>query len=213
MIKINKSKTASFDVDAQKTFTPLCPAELPVPGGDLIGAELNAQARFTTLRVGSKDAHSPQAIWVADEKNPVMSFIMGEDVDVRWPVHAVPGTKGFELLDDLPQPRDYDFFVWKGIEVDMHPYGSCYHDHAEKLSTGVIEFLRVKDIDTVIVGGLALDYCVKTTALQLARAGFSVIVNLAATRSIAQETMETAIQEMQAHGIKLIDSSEHLTEA
>jgi nicotinamidase/pyrazinamidase len=213
MIKINKSKTASFDVDAQKTFTPLCPSELPLSEGDLIGPELNAQARFATLRIGSKDAHSPQAIWVADEKNPVMSFIMGNDVDVRWPVHAVPGTKGFELLDDLPQPRDYDFFVWKGIEVDMHPYGSCYHDHAEKLSTGVLEFLRVKDIDTVIVGGLALDYCVKTTALQLARAGFSVIVNLAATRSIAQDTMDTAIQEMQAQGVKLIDSSEYLAEA
>ena len=24
-------KTASFDVDAQKSFTPLCPDELPVP--------------------------------------------------------------------------------------------------------------------------------------------------------------------------------------
>jgi len=213
MIKINKSKTASFDVDAQKTFTPLCPGELPVLGGDLIAPELNAQSRFATLRIGSKDAHSPKAIWVADEKNPMMSFIMGEDVDVRWPVHAVPGTEGFELLDDLPQPRDYDFFVWKGIEVDMHPYGSCYHDHAEKLSTGVIEFLRTKNIDTVILGGLALDYCVKTTALQLARAGFSVIVNLAATRGIAEDTTNVALQEMKLEKIKLIDSSAQLTEA
>lgn len=32
------SKIASFDVDAQKGFTPLCPDELPVPGGDAIGA-------------------------------------------------------------------------------------------------------------------------------------------------------------------------------
>ena len=135
MINVNRNRTASFDVDVQKTFTPLCPAELPVPGGDLIASELNAQVRFAALRIGSKDAHSPEAIWVADEKNPMLSFIMGEDVDVRWPIHAVPGTKGFELLDDLPQPRDYDFFVWKGVEVDMHPYGSCYHDHAEKLNT------------------------------------------------------------------------------
>jgi hypothetical protein len=27
------NKVASFDVDAQNTFTPLCPNELPVPGG------------------------------------------------------------------------------------------------------------------------------------------------------------------------------------
>lgn len=29
----------SIDVDAQKTFTPLCPAELPVAGGDAIAAD------------------------------------------------------------------------------------------------------------------------------------------------------------------------------
>ncbi len=38
------SKIASFDVDAQKGFTPLCPDELPVPGGDAIGAALNQLA-------------------------------------------------------------------------------------------------------------------------------------------------------------------------
>ncbi|MEO6678169.1 MAG: nicotinamidase, partial [Pseudomonas sp.] len=37
-------KTASFDVDAQKSFTPLCPDELPVPEGDQIGSELNFMA-------------------------------------------------------------------------------------------------------------------------------------------------------------------------
>ncbi len=38
-------KTAAFDVDAQKGFTPLCPDELPVVGGHLIGAELNLGRR------------------------------------------------------------------------------------------------------------------------------------------------------------------------
>ena len=56
-------KIASFDVDAQKGFTPLCPDELPVPGGDEIAAHLNLLARRATLRIGSKDAHSPSAPW------------------------------------------------------------------------------------------------------------------------------------------------------
>lgn len=67
----------------------------------------------------------------------------------------MPGTPGFELLDDLPAPLDYDYFVWKGVEPDLHPYGACYHDLAEKRSTGVIEFLRQNDVDLVLVGGLA----------------------------------------------------------
>ena len=31
-----KKFVASFDIDAQKTFTPLCPDELPVTEGDKI---------------------------------------------------------------------------------------------------------------------------------------------------------------------------------
>ncbi len=193
-------KIASFDIDAQKTFTPLCPNELPVPDGHLIVAELNAQAKLAQYRIGSKDAHSPQAIWIATEQEPQFSPVTGANVDVRWKQHAVPGTLGFELLDDLPRVTDYDFFIWKGIEPDMHPYGACYHDFAEKLSTGVIEFLKQNQVTTVIVGGLATDYCVKITVLQLLRADLQVIVNLAACRGIQETTVAQAITEMQAAG-------------
>lgn len=41
------TKVASFDVDAQNTFTPLCPDELPVAEGTDIVAQLNAQASAT----------------------------------------------------------------------------------------------------------------------------------------------------------------------
>jgi nicotinamidase/pyrazinamidase len=210
MIAIDKLHTASFDVDAQKTFTTLCPTELPVPEGDRIAESLNAQAQFARYRVGSKDAHSPKALWVANEKNPVFSPIAGIDMDIHWPVHAVPGTLGFELLEGLPHPREYDFFVWKGIEPDMHPYGACYHDFAETLSTGLIEFLRSKKIDTIIVGGLALDYCVKTTALQLLRAGFRVIINLSATASIAPETENAAKKLLKEEGTIFIEGLDEL---
>jgi len=74
------------------------------------------------------------------------------------------------------------------------------------MSTGVIEFLKANGIDTIIVGGLATDYCVKTTALQLAAAGFRVVINLAACRGIAEETITEAIHEMQAANITVIET-------
>ena len=194
----------------QKTFTPLCPQELPVIGGELIVPELNRQAEFARLRIGSKDAHSPRAIWVADKENPILSSIEGDNVDVRWPLHAVPGMVGFELVSGLPHPKYYDYFVWKGVEPDMHPYGACYHDHAEHLSTGVLEYLLVNNIKTVIVGGLALDYCVKTTVLQLRRADFNVVLNLAATRGIDETACEAAISEMKNMSISIIASVDEL---
>ncbi len=209
-ITINKESTASFDVDAQKTFTPLCPDELPVVGGDKIVPALNQQAKFAKFRLGSKDAHSTSAIWVADEEHPIFSEVSGDNVDICWPAHAVPSTTGFELLDGLPHPKEYNYFVWKGVELDMHPYGACYHDHAQLLSTGAIDYLREHDVDTVLVGGLALDYCVKVTALQLAQAGFTVIINLASTRGMAVETVDLAIEELKSVGVFFINSTDEL---
>jgi len=203
-------KIASFDVDAQKGFTPLCPNELPVPEGDAIAPALNQLAARAQLRIGSKDAHSPQAAWVVPEHGQMLQPLPLANADLTWVSHCVPGTPGFEFLDGLPAPLDYDYFVWKGVEPDLHPYGACYHDLAEKRSTGVIEFLRQNGVDLVLVGGLALDYCVKTTALQLRRAGFEVIVHLPACRAIASETAETACLAMREQGITLAASLEQL---
>ncbi len=200
----SRKTVASFDIDAQKTFTPLCPHELPVPEGQFIVPELNAQAQFADYRIGSKEAHHPQALWVATAAAPQLTPVVGKNVDVRWRPHGIPGTLGFELLDGLPAIDDYDFFVWKGIELDMHPYGSCYHDLAGKLSTGVIEFLRQQQVTTVIAGGLALDYCVKTTVLQLLQAGFRVVVNLAACRALSPEGEALARQSLTEAGAILV---------
>lgn len=211
MYKLPKSQyIASFDVDAQKTFTPLCPKELPVPDGMNIVAELNQQAVLARFRVASKDSHSAKALWVADEKHPPLEKIEALNMDVRWPAHAVPGTLGFELLDNLPSIPEYDYVVWKGVELDMHPYGACYHDLKEKLSTGVIEFLRSHQIHTVILGGLATEYCVKTTAVQLQKAAFQCVVNLAACRGIDAKAIEAALADMRAIGIVTVDACQQL---
>ncbi len=202
---------ASFDVDCEYCFTPECPDEVPVPGGLDIVHELNAQAAYAAYRLGSKDAHSPRAHWVADEDHPPFSPIEGDNMDVRWPMHAVPGTRGFELIRGLPDVTEYDFFVWKGVELDMHPYGACYHDHACTLSTGVIEFLHRNGVTTVLVGGLATDYCVKHTALELNDAGFRVVLNRAAARGVAADTTAEALQILSAEGVDLIDSAAQLT--
>lgn len=200
---IDYDKTASFDVDAQKGFTPLCPDELPVPDGDTITAALNSQANLTRLRAGSKDWHPADAIWIAGKDKLQFTAVEGKNVDIRWNAHCIAGTKGAELLDGLPHPSEYDFFVWKGMEPDMHPYGACYHDLGETMSTGVIEFFRLSGIENVIVGGLATDYCVKTTAMQLKKAGFRVVINLEACRGITVDTTVKAIEEMKMAGIDI----------
>jgi nicotinamidase/pyrazinamidase len=202
-----KSTIASLDVDAQYSFTEACPDELPVLQGEEIVAELNQQARFAQYRLGSKEAHPAHPAWEASAQHLAYSPLVGvKNADTYWPAHCLPGTKGFKLIKGLPHPQDYDFFVWKGVEPDMHPYGSCYHDLEEKLSTGLLDFLKNKEIKTVIVGGLATDYCVKVTVLQLLKAGFRIIVNLGACRGLQPKTTEEAIVEMKKKGAIMIHS-------
>jgi len=200
---------ASFDVDAQKGFTPLCPDDLPVEGGDEIVDELNAQYVLADFRIGSKDCHPPKALWTADAEHPVFSPVIhgGPNVDIHWPAHCVVGTKGNELLDGLPKVADYNYFVFKGIEPDLHPYGSCYHDIEEKMSTGVIEWLKVTGVEVVIVGGLALDYCVAKTAIQLAKSEFHVIINMAACRAVRPSKLYGTLDELNKYNIRFAVNS------
>jgi len=204
----DKSKVASMDIDAQQGFTPLCPDELPVAGGHEIVDALNKQATYASIRIGSKDAHPVGALWEATPDKPQFSEVGLEDINIRWNRHCVIGTKGGELLEGLPREKDYDYFVWKGIEKTLHPYSAIYHDLGKKLSTGVIEFLKDRLIDTVIVGGLATDYCCFSTAEDLARAGFKVVFNLEAMRGIAKETTSSAIEKLKALGVVVVDKIE-----
>ncbi|QEY23898.1 nicotinamidase [Neisseria animalis] len=198
----------SIDVDAQKTFSPLCPTELPVVGGDTIVAELNAQALLADLRVMTKDAHSPQAKWLVRERGEMLLPTGLPEADVTWVSHAIVGSYGYELLDGLPRAQEYDYCVWKGVDPEFHPYGACFHDIGEKLSTGLLEWLREKQAKVIIVGGLATDYCVKTTVLQLLKGGsWTVIVNAAACRGIAPETVEEAWELMAQAGAVVLENA------
>lgn len=196
---------ASIDVDPQRTFTPLCPDELPIHEGHLIAHALNQQAQKAKYRILTKDAHSKNAVWQVSEAAQIGQPLNYPNADQTWVAHAIIGTEGFEILPELPAITDYDFVVWKGIEKDLHPYGACFHDLQEKLSSGLIEWLQTHGITTVLVGGLATDHCVKTTAIQLKKYGFfDVWVNLSACRGLSATSIKDAIDEMKAFQIHVI---------
>jgi len=63
-------------------------------------------------------------------------------------------------------------------------------------------------VTVVIVGGLAFDYCVAKTVLQLKDAGFRVIVNLAAVRGIAEKSVEQAMTDMKQAGAEFAQNAD-----
>lgn len=199
----------AIDIDAQKTFTPLCPDELPIQGGDEIVAELNQQAQLAQLRVMTKDAHSSSAAWICATPQQMHQATHLPEADTTWLAHAIVGSKGYELLDGLPQTHEYDFCVWKGIDPQFHPYGACFHDLSERLSTGLIEWLQAKQATILIIGGLATDFCVQTTVLQLLKWGnWKIIVNRAACRGIRAESSEQAWKNMQKQGAIILENAQ-----
>jgi len=214
MITLDYSTTASFDIDCQQGFTPLCPLELPVPDGDTIVSELNHQSTFAKYRLCSKDAHPPQAVWRATETTPQFTPMKLQNSNMFWNMHCMVGTQGFELIPGLPKMSSYDFFIYKGVETDLHPYSPIYHDLDKKISTGIIEWLKAKGVRTVIVGGLALNYCMGEGALDLQAAGFDVIVNLAATKGLgSQEDLDKYVKVLREAQIVCIENSNMLTVA
>lgn len=209
-VKVDKNKTASIDVDPQKGFSDLCPDELPVMGALDIVSELIENHSKAHVCLVSRDMHPSGAAWEAEKPENMLEPVGLPEVDIKWNPHCIVGTLGAELLPGLPKIRDYDFQINKGMDPDAHPYGAFYHDQAEALSTGGIEYLRSKKIETVIVGGLALDFCVKKSIEQLIGAGFNVILNLASTRAVFPKNTDTLAQNFVTKGVHLVQSSEYI---
>jgi len=214
-VYVNNSTTAAVVIDCQKGFSELCPNELPVKGALEIVPEIQKVLSMVKIKVGSKDAHNPKDIWVADEKHPqIVTKVEGTDqADCYWNSHCNVGEKGFELLDGLPEPKDFDFFIWKGIEA--HPYSAAYHllnpnKNGNKMTTGLIEYLRSKGITTIIVLGLATNFCVRATVYDLKEAGFEIIVDLAGCRGIDYPVgaVDECVEQMRKDGIKIVKNYE-----
>lgn len=206
-MKLNK--TAVIAIDMQKGFSTLCPNELPVQFDiDKVVGAFNRLRPMGDVMVGSKDCHPANAIHIADKEHPQFSPIVngGDNVDIYWNAHCIVGTEGNELLPGMPKVEDFDFFVYKGIQPNLHPYGFAYHDLQNKISTGIIEWLKAKKVNQVVMAGIATDYCLKTSAIQLAQAGFYVMVCLEASAGISKDTIDKAIEEMFECGIVIYDT-------
>lgn len=214
-MNINKETSVSFLVDAQCGFTPLCPGELPVPGGDEIAGECLKTFDKTKYKIASKDAHPHNGEWLTYNPSKIATPIIPyqKQSDLYWPRHCEVGSYGFELIPGLPPIEDFDFIVYKGVERSIHPYSAVYHllnnNYKEnRISTGVIEFLKSRNIDTVIILGLATNYCCMATAIDLNTVRFKVIVNLGGCRGIGD--FFKSVQKMKSLGIEFVESSDEL---
>ena len=98
-----------------------------------------------------------------------------------WPVHCVQGTPGARLREDLKLPSSVQI-VSKGRTRTDDGYSAVAGEVAGRGT--LLEDLKTRGVDKVIVGGLATDYCVKHSVLDLLSQGYAVTVLTDAIRAV-----------------------------
>jgi nicotinamidase/pyrazinamidase len=171
-------------VDVQNDFCP--GGALAVADGDAVVRVCNSLAAGADFVIATRDWHPPDH----------GSFDAFGGI---WPVHCVRDTDGAQLHPALDQDQ-IDAVVDKGQEIDSDGYSGFE-------GTELSALLRARGVDMVHVCGLALDYCVKATALDARRAGFEVVVHRSGTRAVevSPGDGERAVGELRAAGVSVVD--------
>jgi nicotinamidase/pyrazinamidase len=170
-------------VDCQNDFCP--GGALAVPDGDAVIEPINRLAREAPFVVATRDWHPPDHGSFADRGG-------------RWPVHCVQESEGAQLHAGIDRER-IDAIINKGQRPDMEGYSGFEGTELERL-------LRERGALDIHLAGLALDYCVKATALDARRAGFDVVVHRDATRAVEAQPGDAAraVEELEEAGVKVV---------
>jgi len=187
-------RTALVVVDVQNDFADPG-GSLAVPGGAGVVAAVNDEIAMASaagaLVVYTQDWHPPRTPHFVTDGGP-------------WPVHCVRETWGAAFHPDLVVVGDS---VRKGTggEDGYSGFTMRHPDRDVDVSTGLDELLRARGVERVAVAGLALDYCVKATALDAVALGYSCVVARRATAPVEVDDGDGAAAEaeMAAAGVEL----------
>ena len=182
-------------VDVQNDFCE--GGSLEVRGGrataSRITGYLDTQRRAYDLIVASRDWHV----------DPGRHFApAGEEPDwsETWPVHCVAGTEGADWEPHLRLPED-TVVVSKGERASAFSGFEGVTDEHLPLA----ELLRQHQIDSVDVVGIATSWCVRLTALDAVKAGFSTRVLAGLTADVDPDQTPATMEELAAAGVEVTD--------
>src|SRR5699024_10828307 len=131
-------------------------------------------------------------------------FSSDPDFVRSWPVHCRADTPGAAFSDAL-QSTEFGAVFLKGQYSD----GYSGFDGVAGDEPGSGSGPRLADwlsgVDAVDVVGLATDHCVRATALDAVRHGFTTRVLLDYCAGVAHETIAAALDELRQAGVELVD--------
>jgi nicotinamidase/pyrazinamidase len=170
-------------VDAQNDFCH--GGALAVPEGDAIIPVVNRLAAGSDHVVLTQDWHPPGHLSFAGThagRRPFETIEVAYGPQTLWPDHCVQGTPGADFHPALEVPHA-ELILRKGFHPGIDSY-SAFRENDRRTLTGLAAYLRERGFESVILCGLATDYCVLYSALDAREAGFAVDVALDACRGI-----------------------------
>jgi nicotinamidase/pyrazinamidase len=177
-------------VDVQNDFCE--GGSLPVAGGAGVAGAISELLRAEPGRwrhvVATKDYHV----------DPGAHFGQPPDYVDSWPAHCVVGTAGADFHPELDTDR---------IEAVFHKgeRAAAYSGFEGKAgSIGLAAWLRMHDVSSVDVVGIATDHCVRATAADAVREGFATTVLLDLTAGVARSTTDRALTQLREAGVNLV---------
>ena len=192
-------KTALVVVDLQNDFIP--GGALAVPEGQQIIPLVDKLVKMPfDLVVATKDwhptNHSSETIPIAGAEQ------------ILWPMHCVQGTPGAEFAPGW-DASEVDCIFLKGIDPLVDSYSTLY-DNLRQRKTGLDDYLKSENIDTVFLVGLATDYCVKYSALDALDLGYEVYIISDACRGIdlKEGDVTRTLSDLRGRGCKVIAMDE-----
>jgi nicotinamidase/pyrazinamidase len=186
------AKRALIVVDVQNDFCP--GGALAVTEGDQVVAPINKLVDEFRARgdlvIYTKDYHPSSHI----------SFKVNHPEGI-WPPHCIQNSEGVKFHPEL-KVKGQTFYKAFTPEQDSYSgFGGRREPEVEAQSLEA--YLKEQGVGEVVVVGLALDYCVKSTAIDAHNLGFKSTVLLEGTRAVnvQPEDATKAIEEMKERGI------------
>ncbi|HEY3318445.1 MAG TPA: bifunctional nicotinamidase/pyrazinamidase [Coriobacteriia bacterium] len=201
-------------IDIQNDFMP--GGALAVPDGDAVVPVADALMPKFSLVIATQDWHpADHGSFAVNHPGNVPGDIieLGGVPQVLWPAHCVQDTPGASFHPDL-DVAGIDDVVRKGTDPAVDSY-SGFFDNARRHATGLDEYLKARDVDELVVAGLATDYCVRATCLDGVDLGYAVTLVEDGCRAVnlAPDDGELAIEQMRLAGVAIARSSDILASA
>ncbi|MCD4721387.1 MAG: bifunctional nicotinamidase/pyrazinamidase [Desulfobacula sp.] len=205
-IPLDRNQTGVIVVDIQGDFTLFKHGSLAVQQTDqsyidkVVAATKQLKSKGHKI-FATQDFHPENHISFYTshkDKTPYETIEIDGRSQILWPPHCVQGTENADILIDNTL---FTAIIQKGMNPKYDSYSGFFDDNGIK--TGLDNILKSHQVDTLIVYGLATDYCVKATAMDAVKSGYGVFLIEELCKGVSEDTTESALKEMISAGIKI----------